>query len=112
MDCVFCKIIEGEIPSEKVYEDEDFLVIRDIRPVAPVHLLVLYKKHVGKIHELSSEDIEKLKRVFEVVKIVAEKEGILKSGYRVVVNNGPDAGQEIDHLHFHVIGGRKLGKIA
>ena len=112
MDCVFCKIINGEIPSDKVYEDEDFLVIRDIKPVAPVHLLVLYKKHVGKIHELTEEDRAKLSRVFEVISKVAEKERIIESGYRVVVNNGPDAGQEIDHIHFHVIGGRKLGKIA
>ncbi len=112
MDCVFCKIIDGEIPSEKVYEDEDFLVIKDIHPVAPVHLLVLYKKHVGKIHQLSEEDREKLSRIFEVIAKVAKESGILESGYRVVVNNGPDAGQEVDHLHFHVIGGRKLGKIA
>ena len=112
MDCVFCKIIDGEIPSEKVYEDEDFLVIKDINPVAPVHLLVLYKKHVGKIHELSKEDREKLSRIFEVIANVAKDSGILESGYRVVVNNGPDSGQEVDHIHFHVIGGKKLGKIA
>ncbi len=112
MECVFCKIISGEIPSEKVYEDEDFLVIRDIKPIAPVHLLVLYKKHVGKIHQLDSEDISRLSKVFQVIKEVAESEGILESGYRVVVNNGPDAGQEIDHIHFHVIGGKKLGRIA
>ncbi len=112
VDCVFCKIIAGEIPADKVYEDEDFLVIRDIKPVAPVHLLVLYKKHVGKIHQLTEEDRKKLSRVFEVIAKVAEKEGILESGYRVVVNNGPDAGQEIDHIHFHVIGGKKLGRIA
>ncbi len=112
MDCIFCKIINGEIPSDKVYEDEDFLVIRDIKPVAPVHLLVLYKRHVGKMHQLSDEDRRRVSRVFEVITKVAEREGILESGYRVVVNNGPEAGQEIDHLHFHVIGGRKLGKIA
>ena len=112
MDCVFCKIISGEIPSDKVYEDEDFLVIRDIKPVAPVHLLVIYKRHVGKIHELDPSDLDRISRVFEVVKKVAEKEKILESGYRVVVNNGPDAGQEIDHIHFHVIGGKKLGRIA
>jgi len=111
-NCVFCKIINGEIPSDKVYEDDDFLVIRDINPVAPVHLLVLYKKHVGKIHQLDEEDRKKMSRVFEVIAKVAEKEGILEDGYRVVVNNGAQAGQEIDHIHFHVIGGRKLGKIA
>ena len=112
MDCIFCKIIDGEVPSERVYEDEDFLVIKDINPVAPVHLLVLYKKHVGKIHELSEEDRKKLSRVFEVISKVAKENGILESGYRVVINNGQDAGQEVDHIHFHVIGGRKLGKIA
>ncbi len=111
MDCVFCKIINGEIPSEKVYEDENFIVIRDIKPVAPIHLLVIYKKHVGKIHELSEEDKKNFWKVFDVIRIVAEKEGIIDSGYRVVVNNGPDAGQEIDHIHFHVVGGKKLGKI-
>ncbi|MFN3692180.1 MAG: histidine triad nucleotide-binding protein [Fervidobacterium sp.] len=106
-DCVFCKIIAGQIPSEKIYEDEDFIVIKDIRPVAPVHLLAIYKNHVPTINDLSEDDSKKMWRLFEVIKKVTKNEGI--QSYRVVQNNGKDAGQEVHHIHFHVIGGRKLG---
>ncbi|MDI3472706.1 MAG: histidine triad family protein [Thermotogaceae bacterium] len=109
-DCIFCKIINGEISSTKVYEDENFLVIKDINPVAPVHDLVLYKRHIRNLNELTNEH-EDFSKIFEVIKKVAELEKI-SNGYRVVVNNGEEAGQEINHIHFHVIGGRKLGKIA
>jgi len=110
-DCVFCKIIEGSIPSNKVYEDENFIVIRDINPVAPVHDLVIYKKHVKSLNDLTSEHSNAFSKIFDVIKKVAEVEGI-SDGYRVVVNNGKSAGQEVHHIHFHVIGGKKLGKIA
>ncbi|ODN29894.1 histidine triad nucleotide-binding protein [Fervidobacterium thailandense] len=108
-DCVFCKIIDGQIPSEKVHEDEDFIVIKDIRPVAPVHLLVIYKKHVPTVTELQVEDSQKLWRLFEVIKKVTKEQGL--ESFRIVQNNGKDAGQEIPHIHFHVIGGRRLGHI-
>jgi len=108
-DCVFCKIINGEIPSEKVYEDEDFIVIKDIRPVAPVHLLAIYKKHVPTVSELSVEDSQKMWKLFEVIKTVTKTSGL--ESYRIVQNNGKDAGQEVHHIHFHIIGGRKLGSL-
>lgn len=107
VDCVFCKIVEGSIPSDKLYEDEDFIVIKDIRPVAPMHLLVIYKNHIATINELSEEDSKRMWKLFEVIKVVTKNQGI--DSYRIVQNNGKDAGQEIHHIHFHVIGGRKLG---
>ena len=106
-DCVFCKIISGEIKSEKVYEDEDFVVIKDIKPVAPVHDLIIYKKHVPTIADLDDEDVKKFARLFEVVKKVVDLENL--DSFRLVNNNGRESGQEIDHIHFHIIGGRKLG---
>lgn len=111
MDCIFCKIISGEIPSHKLYEDDDFIVIRDINPVAPVHLLVIYKKHVERIDQLSDEDMEKMKNSFRIISRLVEAEGIKEDGYRVVVNNGEKSGQEVNHIHIHVIGGKKLGGI-
>ncbi|HEW92476.1 MAG TPA: HIT domain-containing protein [Thermotogaceae bacterium] len=110
-DCVFCKIIKGDITSTKVYEDDDFLVIKDINPVAPVHDLVIYKEHIRNLNELKADNFKDFSRVFEVITKVAKLENI-SDGYRVVINNGEDAGQEIHHIHFHIIGGRKLGKIA
>ncbi|MEN3042878.1 MAG: histidine triad nucleotide-binding protein [Fervidobacterium sp.] len=107
VDCVFCKIVEGSIPSDKLYEDEDFIVIKDIRPVAPMHLLVIYKNHIATINELSEEDSKRMWKLFEVIKVVTKSQGI--ESYRIVQNNGKDAGQEVYHIHFHVIGGRKLG---
>ncbi|AEH51467.1 histidine triad nucleotide-binding protein [Pseudothermotoga thermarum] len=104
--CVFCEIIQGRQSSEKVYEDEDFIVIKDIKPVAPVHLLLIYKKHVPTINDLTNEDFPKLVRMFEIIQKVTKDQGI--ESYRIVQNNGKDAGQEIYHIHFHIIGGRKL----
>ncbi|MBO8161490.1 MAG: HIT domain-containing protein [Thermosipho sp. (in: Bacteria)] len=109
MDCVFCKIINNEIPAERVYEDENFIVIKDIRPVAPTHLLLIYKKHVPTISDLCEDDQRRFWKVFEIIKNLSKKLG-LKS-YRIVVNNGEESGQEISHIHFHIISGRKLGKI-
>ncbi|MBB6062540.1 histidine triad (HIT) family protein [Thermosipho japonicus] len=108
-NCVFCKIINNEIPSEKLYEDEDFIVIKDINPVAPIHLLVIYKKHVPVIHELSEDDQRRFWKVFNIIKKLSEELNFKE--YRIVQNNGKQAGQEIPHIHFHVIAGRKLGKI-
>ncbi|QTA38104.1 HIT domain-containing protein [Thermosipho ferrireducens] len=109
MDCVFCKIIERKLPSERVYEDEDFIVIKDIRPVAPTHLLLIYKKHVPTIHELSEDDARRFWKVFDIIKKITKNENM--DYYRIVANNGAQAGQEIPHIHFHIISGRKLGKI-
>lgn len=108
-DCIFCKIINKEIPSQIVYEDEKILAFRDIQPVAPVHILVIPKKHIPALTELTKEDEEVVGKIYTVIRQLAEKENIDKTGFRVIVNCGEDGGQEVKHLHFHLIGGKKLG---
>lgn len=108
-DCLFCKIIKGEIPSTKVYEDDEVLAFRDIHPVAPVHILVIPKKHIKSAIELSNEDEALVGKIFMVINKIAKQEKIDQNGFRIVVNCGEDGGQEVKHLHFHLIGGKKLG---
>lgn len=105
-DCVFCNIVKGSIPSTKVYEDEEILAFRDINPIAPVHILVIPKKHIKSLVEL--EDDALLAHIFKVIKKVAKEQGVEESGYRVVTNIGEDGGQAVKHLHFHILGGTKL----
>ena len=107
MDCIFCKIAAGEIPSTKVYEDETVLAFRDIAPMAPTHILVIPKAHIGSVAEITAENSGLVAHIFEVIAQVAAREG-LENGYRVVSNCGPDAGQTVHHLHFHILGGRQL----
>lgn len=107
-DCLFCKIVAGEIPSTKVYEDELVLAFRDINPQAPTHVLVIPKKHIESVLDIKAEDKDILAKIFEVIGIVAEQEGIAESGFRVVSNIGKDGQQTVPHLHFHVIGGRSM----
>lgn len=107
MDCIFCKIAAGEIPCKKLYEDEQVLAFYDIEPKAPVHFLVIPKAHFASASEITAENSVVVARVFEVIaKLTAQLE--LKNGYRVVTNCGPDAGQTVHHLHFHVLAGRPL----
>lgn len=108
MDCLFCKIINGDIPSSKVYEDESVYAFRDIDPKAPTHILIVPKKHIMSVNELQDEDYVLLGKVYDAVKKIAVMEGVEKSGYRVVVNTLSDGGQTVDHLHFHILGGRSL----
>ena len=108
-DCIFCKIIKGEIPSEKVYEDEDILAFKDINPAAPIHILVIPKKHVKSLLELEDEDYELVGNIQKVINKLARQLNIEEEGYRVIVNCGKDAGQEVMHLHYHLLAGRKLG---
>ena len=108
-DCLFCKIIKGEIPSNKVYEDEEILAFRDINPVAPVHILVIPKKHIDSLVQLEKEDELLVGKIYTVINKIANQEGIDEKGFRVIVNCGVDGGQEVKHLHFHLIGGKKLG---
>lgn len=108
-NCLFCKIIKGEIPSTKVYEDNEILAFRDINPVAPVHVLVIPKKHIASLAELQQEDENLIGKIYSVINKIAKQENILEKGYRVIVNCGEDGGQEVKHLHFHLIGGKKLG---
>jgi histidine triad (HIT) family protein len=104
MECVFCKIISNEIKSEKVYEDEDLIGIRDINPQAPVHILIIPRKHFEKLHQI--EEISLLGKMIKIAYQIAEKEGILNSGYRIVINTNREAGQSVDHVHIHLLGGR------
>ena len=106
-DCLFCKIIAGEIPSTKVYEDDKILAFRDIAPMAPTHILVIPKEHIGGVDELNEENSAVVAHIFAKIAEIAKQEG-LESGYRVVSNIGEDAGQTVRHLHFHILGGRKL----
>ena len=109
-DCLFCKIVKGEIPSTKVYEDEFVYAFKDIHPEAPVHILVIPKKHIGSINKIEKEDEELIGKIFTTIKKVAKDQGIAESGYRVVSNCGKDAGQTVMHLHFHILGGKTLGE--
>ncbi len=108
-DCIFCKIIKGEIPSTKVYEDEEILAFKDINPVAPVHILVIPKKHINSLAEIEAEDEILIGKIYTIINKIAIQEGIIDKGFRVVVNCGEDGGQEVKHLHFHLLGGKKLG---
>ncbi len=110
MSCVFCKIIAGEIPCTKVMETEEVLAFRDINPVAPVHVLVVPKKHVGSLQLLDAESLPLVGTLHEAIQAVAINEGVARTGYRVICNSGPDAGQTVPHLHYHLIGGRPLGE--
>ena len=107
MDCLFCKIAAGEIPSTKVYEDELILAFRDIAPMAPTHILVIPKTHIGSVAEITPENSAVVAHIFATIPQIAAAEG-LTNGYRVVSNCGPDAGQTVQHLHFHILGGRQL----
>lgn len=105
-DCVFCKIVEGKIPSTKVYEDDEVLAFKDINPIAPIHILIIPKKHIKSLTELNDDKL--LAHIFKVIKDVAKSQGVEEKGYRVITNIGEDGGQAVKHLHFHVIGGKKL----
>lgn len=106
-DCIFCKIIAGDIPSTKVYEDEFVYAFRDINPMAPVHVLVVPKAHIASADEVNASNSGYVARIFEVIPQIAAMEG-LKNGYRVVTNCGEDGCQSVKHLHFHILGGKKL----
>ena len=106
-NCLFCKIAAGDIPSTKVYEDETVLAFRDIAPQAPTHILVIPKAHIASVAEVSGENSGVVAHIFEVIPQIARSEG-LDNGYRVVSNCGPDAGQTVPHLHFHILGGKQL----
>ena len=106
-NCLFCRIVAGEIPSTKVYEDETVLAFRDIAPQAPTHILVIPKAHIASVAEINADNSGVVSHIFEVIAKVAEAEG-LTDGYRVVSNCGDHAGQTVHHLHFHILGGRQL----
>ena len=106
-NCLFCKIVAGEIPSNKVYEDDKILAFRDIAPQAPTHILVVPKAHIADCNGITAENSDVIAHIFPTIPQIAKAEG-LDSGYRVVSNCGEDAGQTVQHLHFHILGGKKL----
>ena len=106
-DCIFCKIIAGEIPSTKVYEDETVYAFCDINPMAPVHVLLIPKQHMDSADAVNAENSVYVAKIFEAIPAVAKACG-LENGYRVITNCGEDAGQTVKHLHFHILGGKKL----
>lgn len=110
-DCVFCRIVSGDIPSERLLEDKRCIVIRDIHPQAPQHLLVVTKAHIPTAADVREEKLPLLGHLVMAATKAAEQVGIAKTGYRLVINNGPDSGQEVPHLHLHVLGGAKLGRL-
>ena len=109
MDCLFCKIIEGVIPSKKVYEDDKCLAFYDIAPQAPVHILVIPKCHIPSADGISAENSSCVAHIFELIPKIAEEAGLV-NGYRVITNCGDDACQSVKHLHFHILGGAQLSE--
>ena len=107
MDCIFCMIAEGKIPSSKVYEDETILAFRDINPQTPVHILVIPKEHIASVDEITEENSAVAAHIFETIPKIAKSEG-LTNGYRVITNIGEDGAQSVKHMHFHILGGKKL----
>jgi histidine triad (HIT) family protein len=108
MDCIFCKIASGAIPADIVYSDSDFVAFRDISPQAPVHDVIIPRRHLPSINDLQEADQALAGKMILVAKKIAEKEGIAVSGYRLAVNCGPDGTQVVPHIHLHVLGGRLL----
>jgi histidine triad (HIT) family protein len=107
-ECIFCKIIAGEVPGDIVYQDKDFLAFRDILPKAPTHVLIIPKAHISSLAELADRQPELAGHLIIIAKNLAEKEGIANKGYRLVVNCGPEGGQVVPHVHLHLIGGRQM----
>jgi len=110
MDCVFCKIAAGTIPADVVYSDEELLAFRDIHPMAPVHDVLIPRKHIDSVNGLSTADQDLAGRMLLTAGKIATKEGIAESGYRLAINNGPDGTQAVPHLHLHILGGRLLSE--
>lgn len=107
MDCIFCKIIEGSIPSTKVFENEKVLAFRDINPQCPVHIIVIPKSHIESADEVTADNSDYVSAIFEAIPQIAKSEG-LSNGYRVITNIGEDGAQSVHHMHFHILGGQRL----
>lgn len=107
-DCIFCKIIKGEIPSKKVYENEKVFAFEDISPQAPVHIVVIPKKHIESLNDVNEENADYIKEIMIALPKIAKDKSVDKAGYRVINNIGKDGGQTVNHIHFHLLGGRGL----
>ena len=108
-DCIFCKIIKKEIPSTIIYEDDKVIAFNDVNPAAQIHILVVPKKHIETLLDVSDQDNELISYVYQIINKIAKEKGFANNGFRVIVNCGKDSGQEVMHIHFHVLGGKKLG---
>ena len=107
-DCIFCKILVGEIPSTQVFNDEQVTAFRDINPAAPTHILIIPNRHIAAVNDLNPDDEKLVGHMVTVARKIATQEGIAESGYRLIINNGPDGGQEVFHLHLHLLGGHRM----
>lgn len=107
--CVFCGIADGSIPADIVFEGEKIIAFNDIDKKAPIHVVIIPKKHINPMEDLDEEDVATVAEIYMAARAIAAGEGIDGSGYRIIANHGPDSGQEVEHLHFHVLGGRKMG---
>ena len=107
-DCIFCKIIAGEVPSSRLYQDGRVTAFRDINPVAPTHILIVPNQHIASVNVLTEADEQLVGQLFTTARQLAEEEGIQESGYRLIINTGKDGGQDVQHLHLHLIGGHKM----
>lgn len=110
MDCLFCNIVDGKIPANKVYEDETIIAFNDINPKAPVHILIIPKEHITSMDYINESNSKVISHIFELIPKIAKEKGLDK-GYRVISNCGENAGQTVKHLHFHILGGRKFQDI-
>lgn len=110
MDCIFCKIAKKEIPADCVFENDDIIAFKDLNPQAPVHILVIPKCHIGSLNDLNSDNMKAVSSVFASIPAIAEAAGIKETGYRVTTNCGDDGCQSVKHLHFHLLGGKKLSE--
>ena len=108
MDCIFCQIIAGEIPTDILYQDEKVIAFRDIHPIAPIHLLIIPRRHIPSLTHLAEDDLPLIGHMVSIANELAKREGIAEGGYRLVINCGEQGGQLVPHLHLHLIGGRKL----
>lgn len=110
-DCVFCKIVQGEIPSSVVFEDDTALAFLDINPAAPTHVLIIPKEHIGSVNDLDNDHENLIGHLIMISKLLAEDQGISASGYRLIINTGKDSGQIVHHLHLHLMGGSRMGPL-
>lgn len=111
MDCLFCKIINGEIPSDKVYENDKVYAFRDIAPQAPIHVVIVPKTHIASANDITADNSSAVADIYEAIPEIAKALGLSESGYRIVNNCGKDAGQTVFHIHFHLLGGASGGKM-
>ena len=109
-ECIFCKIVNKQLPAEIIYEDAEILAFRDIQPAAPIHILIIPKKHIKSLIEIEKEDEITIGKIYGIRNSIAEEQGVKEKGYRVIVNCGRDGGQEVPHLHFHLLAGKTLGE--